>query len=268
MPVYKTNALVLRRISLGETDKILTLFSREYGKFSAIAKGARRTTSRLAGGTEPLLFVRLLLAEGMNLDVVTQVEVRDSFQTLKGDFGLYLRATYACELLDKLTAERDPSSAAFDVLLSALYVLQRAADPDAALHAYELQLMGLIGYEPRLDACVRCERTWGEGVLPSGYSAPRGGALCGDCNTSVKEETLPISGETVLALARLASLDDARALAQTQLTSEVRDQMNRVLRAHLRYRLERDVRSTAFLDAFRIGAMDELSDAPLPPVSV
>ena len=264
MPAYKTNALVLRRISLGETDKILTLFSREYGKFSAIAKGARRTTSRLAGGTEPLLFVRMLLGEGMNLDVVTQVEVRESFQTLKSDFGLYLRATYACELLDKLTAERDPSSAAFDALLSALYILQRAADPDAALHAYELQLMGLIGYEPRLDACVRCERTWGEGVLPVGYSAPRGGALCADCNSAVKEETLPVSGETILAMARLAALDDARVLAQMQLTDAVRDQMNRVLRVHLRYRLERDVRSTAFLDAFRIGAMDEISDVAVP----
>ncbi len=259
MPVYKTNALVLKRISLGETDKILTLFTREYGKFSAIAKGARRTTSRIAGATEPLLFVRYLLGEGMNLDVVTQAEVRDSFPVLKSDFGLYLRATYACELLDKLTPERDPSSAAFDLLLSALYVLQRAVDPDAALHAYELQLMSLVGYEPRLDACVRCERVWGEGVLPSGYSASRGGALCGDCNAQTKEETLPVGGETVLALARLATLDDARALARTELTTDVRDQMNRILRAHLRFRLERDVRSTAFLDAFRLGALDDLS---------
>src|SRR5438105_3954447 len=101
MAVYKANAIVLRRIPLGETDKIITLFTREYGKYNAVAKGARKTTSRLCGATEPLMFLRAALADGMNLDVLTQCDIRESFPTLRGDFGLFLRATYVCELLDK-----------------------------------------------------------------------------------------------------------------------------------------------------------------------
>jgi DNA repair protein RecO (recombination protein O) len=265
--VYKTNALVLRRIPLGETDKIVTLFTREYGKLAAVAKGARRTTSRLSGATEPLMLLRGLLAEGMNLDVLTQCEIRESFPLLRADFGLFLRATYCCELLDKLTVDRDPAPEAFDLLLSTLFILQRAIHPDAPVHAFELQLMAQAGYEPRLDACIRCDRTFDErnDIMVASYSPPRGGALCEECASQAREETIPLSPETARMMQQLASEDDARRLAATDLMPEMASQVNRSLRAHLRYRLERDVRSTAFLDAFRVGAMDELGEIT-PPV--
>jgi DNA repair protein RecO (recombination protein O) len=259
MPVYKANALVLRRIPLGETDKIVTLFTREYGKLAAVAKGSRRTTSRLAGATEPLMFLRALVAVGMNLDVLTQCEIRESFPGVRGDFGLFLRATYCCELLDKLTVDRDPAPEAFDLLLSTLYVLQRAVDPDAAVHAYELQLMAQVGYDPLLTACVRCDREFdGETVLHAAYSPARGGAMCAECAVQTREETLKLTPEAAATLLDLAAQEDARALAATEIPESVRTQVGRILREHLRYRMERDVRSTAFLDAWRVGAMDDL----------
>lgn len=267
MPVYKANALVLRRIPLGETDKIVTLFTREYGKLAAVAKGARKTTSRLAGATEPLMFLRALLYEGMNLDGVTQCEIRESFPLLRADFGLFLRATYCCELLDKLTVDRDPAPEAFDLLLSTLYVLQRAVEPDAAVHAYELQLMAQVGYEPLLTSCVRCERALNDLDPVAAYSASRGGALCTVCAEQTREEVLKLSPETAATMLRLGAEEDARALAAVELSEAERKEMGRVLREHLRFRMERDVRSTAFLDAFRIGAMDDLltEDQPKEP---
>ena len=258
MPVYKANALVLRRIPLRETDKILTLFTREWGKLSAVAKGARRTTSRMAGATEPLMFLRALLAEGQNLDIVTQGEVRESFPTIRADVGLFLRATYACELLDRLTEDRDPAPDLFDLLLSTLYILQRAADPDTAIHAYELKIMAQVGYEPLLDACARCERPLAGDLRVAAYSASRGGVVCDECAAQTSEDLFPLSPDTARLMQHLGTEDDARALARLELPDGVRDQMNRALRAHLRYRLERDVRSTAFLDAWRVGAMDNL----------
>jgi DNA repair protein RecO (recombination protein O) len=272
VPVYKTNALVLRRIPLGETDKILTLFTREYGKISVIAKGARRTTSRKSAGTEPLTLIRALLAEGRNLDVLTQVETRASFPLITGNFGLFLRATYACELVDRLTIERDPAGDVFDLLLATLYVLQRAVDPDAALHAYELKLMALAGYEPQLDACVVCERMLGEAEPPGGYSALRGGALCRSCaDSEVREDLLPFPLEALWTLQTLLATHDPHELAALVLPEPARDPINRALHAHLRFHLERDVRSSAILDALRVGALDTMSLAPedvpalLPP---
>ncbi len=271
MAVYKANAIVLRRIPLGETDKIITLMTREGGKYNAVAKGARKTTSRMTGATEPLMFLRAALAEGMNLDVLTQCDIRESFALLRGDFGLYLRATYACELLDKTTPERDTVSApeAFDLLLSTLYILQRAVDPDATIHAYELQLMAQIGYEPQLTECIRCERLFDEKTVHTAAYAPaRGGALCDLCERTVKDENFPLSLVARLTMVALRSEDNARVLAAFVLPEgEPRAQIARALRSHLRYRLERDVRSTAFLDALRLGAMDTI-DSLMNPVTL
>lgn len=270
MAVYKTNAIVLRRIPLGETDKIITLMTRDGGKYNAVAKGARKTTSRLAGATEPLMFLRAALAEGMNLDVLTQCDIRESFAILRGDFGLYLRATYVCELLDKTTPERDTVSAseAFDLLLSTLYILQRAVDPDATVHAYELQLMAQVGYEPQLTECVRCERLFDEtDVCTVAYAPARGGALCDICASTVKDESFPLSATARITMIALRSEDNARTLAAFLLPDgEPRAEIARALRSHLRYRLERDVRSTAFLDALRIGAMDDIESLMNPPI--
>jgi DNA repair protein RecO (recombination protein O) len=252
MPTYPVHALVLRRIPLGEKDKLVTLFSRERGKLRAVGKGARKPTSKLAGGTEPLMLVRALLSEGHSLEIVSQVEVRESFPLLRGDYGLFLRATYACELLEKCTEERDPAPESFDLLLSTLYVLQRAIQPDGTLHAFELQLMAAIGYEPRLDACIRCDRPFGPTLPSAAFSAMRGGVLCDDCAAGARDETLPCDPATRLALIELADNDDARRLAALELPLERLARIRRILRAHLRLRLERDVRSTAFLDALRL----------------
>ena len=267
MPVYKASALVLRRIPLGEKDKILTLFTREYGKLSAVAKGARRTTSRLAGASEPFMLLKALLAEGMNLDILTQCEIVHSFPTLRGDFGLVLRATYACELLDKLTVERDPAPEAFDLLLSTLYVLQRASDPDAALHAFELQFLALVGYEPRLDSCARCQRDLSDANPVGGYSPSLGGLLDATCADLV-DDALPARPETAALMRRLLASDDARTLAQTELSETARDEIARILRAHLRYRLERTIKSTEFLDAYRLGAMNLVPSTAEPVPNV
>ncbi len=258
MANYRVSALILRRIPLGETDKIVTLFTREYGKFNAIAKGARRTTSRLAGATEPLIYVKMLLGEGMNLDVVSQCEVKESFPKLRADYGLFLRASYACELLDRITMERDPAPEMFDLLLSMLFILQRAVEPDATIHAFELQLMAQAGYDPRLMDCVRCERLFDAKIIETAYSPHRGGILCTVCAEQTREPVLPLSPQTAEIMRYLSGVDNARALAALTLEPDVLLQLNRILREHLRLRLERDIRSTAFLDAHRLGA--DLSD--------
>lgn len=260
MPAYKANAIILRRIPLGETDKILTLYTREYGKLAAVAKGARRTTSRIAGASEPLMFLRALLADGRNFDVLTQAEIRESFPMIRTDFNLFLRATYACEVIDRVSEERDPSPEAFDLLLSTLYVLQRAVDPDATLHSFELRLMSQMGYEPQLSACAVCDRPLDDtaGIIAAGFSPERGGTVCNACGQTLRNDLLPLSPDTNAWMQYLVECDDARALARVELAPVVREEMNRVLRSHLRYRLERDIRSTAFLDASRVGALQDI----------
>src|SRR5579859_8162739 len=100
--VYSTEAIVLRRTDFGEADRILTLFSPTYGKLRAIAKGSRRTTSRLAGHLEPFTRTQLLLATGRELDIVTQAEGRERLDHLRAD------AWYVAELVDRFLEDADP----------------------------------------------------------------------------------------------------------------------------------------------------------------
>src|SRR5438105_2657604 len=120
--VYKAHTIILKRIAVGETDKIVTLFTREHGKLNAIAKGARRATSRLVGGTEPLTYARMLLAVGQNLDVLTQSEVQQAFLELRHDLAKLGHATYLLELTNAALEERQPHPELFDLLLAALHV--------------------------------------------------------------------------------------------------------------------------------------------------
>lgn len=253
MALYAATAVILRRIPLGEKDKIVTLYTRERGKVRAVAKGARKTTSKLSGGSEPLMLVRALLSEGQNLDVLSQAEVRESFPQIRGEWGRFLRASYACELLDRLTEEADPEAGVFELLLNTLYTLQRAEQPDLALHGFELHLMARVGYEPQLFSCVRCERYWEPPrFVPVAYSPVLGGALCEVCADASREELLACSSATVALLLTLATLTEPKALAALTTAPSTLAQSNRVLRAHLKLRLERAVKSTEFLDALRL----------------
>ncbi|MGC4043796.1 MAG: DNA repair protein RecO [Armatimonas sp.] len=253
MALYAATGVILRRIPLGEKDKIVTVYTRERGKVRAVAKGARKTTSKLAGGSEPLMLIRALLSEGQNLDVVSQSEVRESFPLIRGEWERFLRATYACELLDRLTEEADPEEGVFELLLNTLYTLQRAEQPDLALHAFELHLMARVGYEPQLISCVRCENPWEPpDFVPVAYSPVMGGALCEGCADASREDLLACSSATVALLLTLATLTEPKALAALTTDPATLKQSNRVLRAHLKLRLERAVKSTEFLDAMRL----------------
>jgi recombinational DNA repair protein (RecF pathway) len=138
--------------------------------------------------------------------------------------------------------------------------LQRARDPDAALHAFELQFLALIGYAPRLDADTRTDRPFSATDPPVAFSPSRGGLL-NATSADHTDDALAVGPETVAALERLIAEEDARALAQIELSLTAREEIARLLRAHLRYRLEREVKSTAFLDAYRLGAHHLLPNA-------
>ncbi|MEG3067513.1 MAG: DNA repair protein RecO [Syntrophaceticus schinkii] len=107
MGIYKAEAIVLRSIVYGEADRILTLFTREDGKVSAIAKGVRKTTSRLRGAVQLFSHTRLVLYSGRSLDTVSQGEAEDEFSYLERDLECFATASYCAELVSRLTPERE-----------------------------------------------------------------------------------------------------------------------------------------------------------------
>lgn len=240
--VYPAHAIVLRRINLGETDKILTLLTREKGKLGAVAKGSRRPTSRFVGATELFGYCRMLLAVGQSLDVVTQVEVRQSFPHLRVNLEKIAAASFMTELVDHFTEERQPQEEIFDLLLTGLTVVDMLDDPGLIVTAFTLQLLAVAGYTPELAECVRCGE---KGVYPA-FSPAMGGVVCRACRPSVKD-AMRVSPEALDAARALLAwrLPDA---AQLELTDAARAQTLRLIRAFLLYRTDRPLKSARFLD--------------------
>ena len=160
MPTYTTDAIVLGRRNLGEHDRILTLLTRDYGKLNAVAKGARKGNSKLSGATEPFTQLKLMLATGRSLDIISQCEISNSHPALRSDIGRLTRSSYLCDLLDCLIHERDETSikAIYDLSVAALSLLEKESVwKDSPLHGFEFRLLTILGYMPVLNHCVLCD---------------------------------------------------------------------------------------------------------------
>ena len=253
MPSYSATGLVIHRLNLGETDKIVTVFTREHGKLSAVVKGARKAGSRLSGATELFTQSRFLLASGRSLDIVTQCEIDAAFSDLRMDLERLARASYYCELLDRVTLEREEqtSEELFDITVAALRDLQRADSDrlDLAVHAYELRLLDALGYAPVLDRCVRCGGPlYGKS---SGFSPALGGTLCA-ADRFKADDAQGISAQAIGLLQVLARWE--RSEWPDAPPAKTAAELNRALRWYIRSRIERDLKSADFLDQLRAAA--------------
>lgn len=241
--VYRTEGVVIRRSDFGEADRMLTLITPQ-GKRRVIAKGARKTTSRLAGHIELFTHATLLLAVGRTLDIVTQSVIRHSFDQLRGDLRRIGAAYYAAELIDRLIEEEDENRAAFDLLVATLSALDTTQAPDLALRWYELRLLGLLGYRPQLYHCANCQEQLTE--ESSHFSPVAGGALCPRC-APADRTALPMQ-LAAFKLLRFLQSQPAEAIERLTISPATRAEAEKLLRAYIRRILERDLKSVAFLE--------------------
>lgn len=181
MAVYKADAIVIRSREYGESDKLITLFSRERGKLEAVAKGVRKPKSTQRGGTQLFTYADFLLYKGKTLDTVNQVHPRESFIHLWEDFDRTIAASGIAELLDISTTREQPEPELFTLTLGFLFLL-KYVDPYIAQAAYALRLLKIQGYLPELDDCVECGGTvLGEQAF---LSTEAGGLLCVRCKNN------------------------------------------------------------------------------------
>lgn len=245
--LYRTEAIVLKRHDFGEADRILTLYTPDRGKLGAIAKGVRRIASRKSGHVELFTHASLLLAEGRNLDVVTQAETIDPFGAIREDL---IRTTYAyhvAELIDRLTPESSPSPATFALLRDTLAAIAAAEDASLAARFFEVRLLGLLGYRPELFQCVACGRS--VEADDNGFSPDLGGVLCPMCAAS-HPDAVPLGAREFRVLRFLQTRDWAM-VRRIELTPATRGALERLTHACLRQVLERDLNSVVFLRGLR-----------------
>lgn len=141
---YKTEAVILKRLNFSEADKILTFYTKHYGKISAIAKGIRKLTSRKAGSLELFNHVVIFLAKGKNLDIITEASLINSFPRFRKDLNRVKLAYEVCEVVERLTVEEKGNDLVFLKLKDFLYGLD-SKDPFGSLE-FKVQILSLLGF--------------------------------------------------------------------------------------------------------------------------
>jgi DNA repair protein RecO (recombination protein O) len=216
---YKTEAVVLRSIRLGEADRVLHLYTADRGRVGAVAKGVRKTKSRFGGRLEPLSHVELLLHQGSGeLQTVTGVELVRPHHVARDDFYRLSVGLIGAEAMLRLFTEQERNERAFtaltrflDLLDDAGHAAERPALDPLAL-SFQLKLLWLSGYLPHLTSCAECGA---DDATLVGYSPRAGGAVCRAC--APRAEALALSPAGIRGVESLLAspLADARALGLT-----------------------------------------------------
>jgi DNA repair protein RecO (recombination protein O) len=247
--LYKTPAIVLRQRKLGDTNKIITLYSASFGKVEAVAKGVRRVTSRLAGHVEPLSHGNFMFAHGRNLDVITQIQTIETFQPLRDDLERLSRALYIAELVDRATEERAENFSLYRLLLNTLRRLSGENDLDTTVRFFEISLLAELGYRPQLDTCAHCHRPLpADGVT---WAPSVGGVVCRERDCLPVDAPVRAISPQALDTLRLLQKGDYQTVAALGPAPDLGEEIERLLRDAVHFALERDVRSAAFVDAVR-----------------
>jgi DNA repair protein RecO (recombination protein O) len=241
VPLYRDEAVVLRTHKLGEADRIVTLLTRDHGRVRAVAKGVRRTTSKFGARLEPFTHVDVQLAEGRNLDTVTQAETHTPFAPLLGcDYERYTAGTVMLETAERVvTEEKQPAVQQFLLLVGGLRAMTGGERrPGQVLDSYLLRSLAVAGYAPSFEHCARCglegPHRW--------FNPSMGGMLCATCripgSASPALETIAVLGALLAGNWPVVEAAEPRHLKEA----------SGLVAAYLAWHLERGLRSLAYVE--------------------
>jgi DNA repair protein RecO (recombination protein O) len=245
MAAEKAHALVLRTTDWSESSRIATLWTREFGKVRALAKGGRRLKSSFENALDLLTVCSIvfLRKSSGSLDLLTEAQVVQRFPRLGQDLAALYSGYYLAELLNEMTQEYDPHPALFDEAVATLNDLGPDPAPAAGprLARFEMVLLRELGYVPALEVCAGCGAALHGGKL--GFSPAVGGVVCGRCRGSAAQ-VFPLSAQAWDMLRALAG--PGAGWRQTW-GRQARAEVRQVLNQHVTWILGRRPRLVPYL---------------------
>lgn len=184
MAAEKATALVLRVIDFSETSCVVTLFTREFGKVGALAKGGRRPKGPFESALDLLAICRVVFLRKSSdaLDLLTEAKLERRFRPPGRSLAALYAGYYIAELVGELTDQYDPHPDLFDLCEQTLQSMSQDQDPPSAVLRFELAALRMLGHQPSLDACAECGQPLAAGTKLA-FGLLHGGMLCSQCRT-------------------------------------------------------------------------------------
>lgn len=182
MPLHESEAIVLQRYTLGESDRLVSFLSRSMGKMRGVAAGARKPKSRFGATLERLSYIRIWFFERETRELVriSQCEMIESFLDVFSDYPSSVALALLSEITETVLPDREPSDPNFRLLLLAAQAIKRTGKPDLPLAYFALWTVRLGGWLPSLSRCARCGKALD--ATAAAYVAANASAIaCGNC---------------------------------------------------------------------------------------
>jgi len=243
MPAYEDEAIVLRHYSLSDADRIIVFLTREYGKVRAVAKGAKKLQSRIAGCLEPLSHIRLELyaREGKDLFQIRRAELVRSYLGKSPSLQQIYAFTYFAELCNEIAQDNQVNQPLFRLMLASLSAGEKYGVSPLLLRYFEVWCLKLSGLLPNYDYCSNCGKCVKDDEFFAWLEA--GQARCGAC---AQERGLRIGASASTALVTMARLSPEQFIAQPFTENEIRE-IERLTHRLLDMHLEKQLKSYRIL---------------------
>lgn len=185
MENFVTDAINLKSYNLSESDKIIVMYSKDKGLIKGVAKGVKKTKSKLGARMDMLVANKLMLHKGRNLDTICQAEALNTFRKTRENMDKIFYSMYVSEIVSNFGVEDDPCSA--DIYNLLYKVLEKISDASSKIEIllsvikFQLQMMQISGFAIELNRCLVCGCVVGESNMY--FSQKHGGILCANCNS-------------------------------------------------------------------------------------
>ncbi len=146
---YSTEGIVLIRRNFSEADRILSIYSKNYGKLSIIAKGVRKIISKKRGSLEIFSHIKFASARGKNLDIITEVEIINSFNTIRDSLDRVAVAYFFMEAVERTTREDEPNDQVYNLTLIYLKRLRTETKLKKLRMDFIFELLVILGFWPK-----------------------------------------------------------------------------------------------------------------------
>ena len=245
MAFLKTRGIVIKEVSTGEADKIITIFSRNRGRISALAKGGKRSKSKLSAGSQFMCYGEYVLYSGKDMYMVNSCEVLEPFYEIRNDMVKLTYAAHFMDIVQEIIQENQPSPKLLQLLLNSLYMLSKTGKPPELIsRVFEFRALSTAGYAPHVRNCMLCGL---EAEKSYAFSFSKCGFICERESCSAEDRfAVELSPGAAKALQYIiyARMEE---LFSFGLSPEVLEELNRISKRYLRERLERDFTKLDFL---------------------
>jgi len=241
----RVEGIVIRATDYGEGNRILNVLTKQSGKLSMMARGAKKVKSRFSALSQLFTHAEFIIfrSSSQAMGTLNSGELIDSHHKLREDLVLTAYAAYMTEMVNRLIDDGDVVPGLFDQLLAAFQAMVEGKDAAIITHVIEMNMLTVAGFMPELHACVRCGSEANELIS---LSAEHGGTVCRLC--AVKDMQAMDASPAVLKLLRAFQHIDLRRLGHVQVSEANQDSLRRFIRAYMDAHLHVRWKSRDFLD--------------------